>query len=417
MFDMFDYLLSDKQKKLKQEARDFVKSIPKQMILDMDADKIRFPKEFLREAGRRNLMGCRYPEKWGGRGMDWVSTCTVMEEIGVLGYIFACTFGVGAELVCDAIILHGNDAQKEEYVKPLLKGERFAAECLTEPRGGSDFFGTTTMAEDRGDHFVLNGQKRFIVGGEGADYFLVYARTDADAEPHKSISCFIVDRTEGVKTEYLYGLMGCRGGGAARMVFKDVKVPKENLLGELHQGVKIFNTMMIPERLGTAAMTIGAAIPAVDVATDYTSKRKAFGQPVANFQGVSFQVAEAVTLLDASRSMIYTTARAVDEKMDEKRIRRMVSQSKKFVTESCQKAVHNAMQVMGGIGYTNIYPVERIFRDLRLASIWTGTNEVMSMIIANEWYKEYWKNKKIGKFRDMETDAAEAEARDEKIFE
>ena len=414
---MFDYLLSDKQKKLKQEARDFVKSIPKQMILDMDADKIRFPKEFLREAGRRNLMGCRYPEKWGGRGMDWVSTCTVMEEIGVLGYIFACTFGVGAELVCDAIILHGNDAQKEEYVKPLLKGERFAAECLTEPRGGSDFFGTTTMAEDRGDHFVLNGQKRFIVGGEGADYFLVYARTDADAEPHKSISCFIVDRTEGVKTEYLYGLMGCRGGGAARMVFKDVKVPKENLLGELHQGVKIFNTMMIPERLGTAAMTIGAAIPAVDVATDYTSKRKAFGQPVANFQGVSFQVAEAVTLLDASRSMIYTTARAVDEKMDEKRIRRMVSQSKKFVTESCQKAVHNAMQVMGGIGYTNIYPVERIFRDLRLASIWTGTNEVMSMIIANEWYKEYWKNKKIGKFRDMETDAAEAEARDEKIFE
>ena len=414
---MFDYLLSNKQKELKQEARDFVKSIPKQMILDMDADKIRFPKEFLREAGRRNLMGCRYPEKWGGRGMDWVSTCTVMEEIGVLGYIFACTFGVGAELVCDAIILHGNDAQKEEYVKPLLKGERFAAECLTEPRGGSDFFGTTTMAEDRGDHFVLNGQKRFIVGGEGADYFLVYARTDADAEPHKSISCFIVDRTEGVKTEYLYGLMGCRGGGAARMVFKDVKVPKENLLGELHQGVKIFNTMMIPERLGTAAMTIGAAIPAVDVATEYTSKRKAFGQPVANFQGVSFQVAEAVTLLDASRSMIYTTARAVDEKMDEKRIRRMVSQSKKFVTESCQKAVHNAMQVMGGIGYTNIYPVERIFRDLRLASIWTGTNEVMSMIIANEWYKEYWKNKKIGKFRDMETDAAEAGARDEKIFE
>ncbi len=414
---MFDYLLNDKQKGLKQEARDFVKSIPKQMILDMDADKIQFPKEFLREAGRRNLMGCRYPEKWGGRGMDWVSTCTVMEEIGVLGYIFACTFGVGAELVCDAIILHGNDAQKEKYVKPLLKGESFAAECLTEPRGGSDFFGTTTMAEDRGDHFVVNGQKRFIVGGEGADYFLVYARTDPGAEPHKSISCFIVDKTEGVQTEYLYGLMGCRGGGAARMVFKDVKVPKENLLGELNRGVKIFNTMMIPERLGTAAMTIGAAVPAVDVATDYTSKRKAFGQPVAAFQGVSFQVAEAVTLLDASRSMIYTTARAVDEKIDEKRIRRMVSQSKKFVTESCQKAVHNAMQVMGGIGYTNIYPVERIFRDLRLASIWTGTNEVMSMIIANEWYKEYWKNKKIGKFRDMESDAAEAGAKDEKIFE
>ncbi len=414
---MFEYLLSTKQKKLRDEARDFVKSIPRKMILDMDADKIQFPKEFLQEAGERSLMGCRYPEQWGGRGMDWVSTCMVMEEIGRLGYIFACTFGVGAELVCDAIILHGTDSQKEKYVKPLLKGELFAAECLTEPRGGSDFFGTTTTAKDMGDHFLVNGQKRFIVGGEGADYFLVYARTDPDGAPHKSISCFIVDRTEGVKSEYLYGLMGCRGGGAARMIFKDVKVPRENLLGRLNEGVAVFNTMMIPERLGTAAMTIGAAAPAVDVATGYTSKRKAFGRPVAEFQGVSFQVAEAVTLLDASRAMIYATARAVDEKIDEKQIRRLVSQSKKFVTESCQKAVHNAMQVMGGIGYTNIYPVERIFRDLRLASIWTGTNEVMSMIIANEWYKESHRNQSTNFTRDMEKDAAEAEARDEKIFE
>lgn len=414
---MFDHLLNDQQKKLRDETRDFVKSIPRKMILDMDADKIEFPREFLQEAGRRNLMGCRYPEKWGGRGMDWVSTCMVMEEVGMLGYIFACTFGVGAELVCDAIILHGNDAQKEKYVRPLLAGKIFAAECLTEPRGGSDFFGTTTTAKDMGDHFVLNGQKRFIVGGEGADYFLVYARTDPEGKPHESISCFIIDKSPGVKSEYLYGLMGCRGGGAARLRFEDVRVPKENLLGELNRGVKVFNTMMIPERLGTAAMTIGAAAPAVDIATGYTSKRKAFGRPVAEFQGVSFQVAEAVTLLDAARSMIYTTARAVDAKIDDKQIRRLVSQSKKFVTESCQKAAKNAMQVMGGIGYTNIYPVERIVRDLGLASIWTGTNEVMSMIIANEWYKQYWREKSLGKIRDMEGDAAEAEAIDEKIFE
>jgi alkylation response protein AidB-like acyl-CoA dehydrogenase len=414
---MFEYLLSEEQKRLRQEARNFVKSIPRQMILDMDADRIQFPKMFLQEAGRLNLMGCRYPVKWGGRNMDWVSTCMVMEEIGVLGYIFACLFGVGAELVCDAIILHGTDDQKEKYVKPLLKGELFAAECLTEPRGGSDFFGTATTAEDRGGYFLLNGQKRFIVGGEGADYFLVYARTDPDKDPHNAISCFIVDRTEGVRSEYLYGLMGCRGGGTARMVFKDVKVPKENLLGDLNQGVAVFNTMMIPERLGTSAMTVGAAKPAVNVATGYTSRRKAFGQPVAHFQGVSFQVAEAVTLLDASRSIIYTTARAVDEQIDAKQIRRLISQAKKFVTESCQKAVHNALQVMGGIGYTNIYPIERIFRDLRLASIWTGTNEVMSMIIANEWYKEYRKNKKAAAIRDMEPVSAESDATDEKIFE
>ena len=275
---MFDFNLTENQLALRDEVRDFVKSIPRQMILDMDADKIRFPKEFLSEAGKRNLMGCRYDTKWGGRGMDWVTTCMVMEEVGVLGYIFACTFGVGAELVCDAIILHGRDDQKEKYVKPLLKGEIFAAECLTEPRGGSDFFGTTTTAEDKGDHFVLNGQKRFIVGGEGADFFLVYARTDPDAEPHKGISCFIVDRSEGVESTYHYGLMGCRGGGASRLVFRDVKVPKENIVGKLNGGYAVFNTMMIPERLGTAAMTIGAARPALDIATGYTSKRKAFGR-------------------------------------------------------------------------------------------------------------------------------------------
>ena len=239
---MFDYLLSEKELKLKQEVKDLVKWVPGKMILDMDKDLIRFPKEFLKEAGKRNLMGCRFPKKWGGRDMDWVTTCMVMEEVGTLGYIFACVFGVGAELVCDAIILHGTEDQKEKYVKPLLKGNLFAAECLTEPRGGSDFFGTTTFAEDKGDHFLLSGQKRFIVGAEGADYFLVYAKTDPEAQPHQSLTCFIVDRGPGVETKYLYGLMGCRGGGAGRIVFKDVKVPKENVVGKINGAYAVFNT-------------------------------------------------------------------------------------------------------------------------------------------------------------------------------
>lgn len=413
---MFDFLLTEKQLQIREEARQLVKWVPRSMILDMDADRIKFPTEFLREAGRRNLLGVRYSSKWGGRDMDWVTTCMVMEEMGTLGYIFACTFGIGAELVCDAIILHGTEAQKEKYVRPLLRGEIFAAECLTEPRGGSDFFGTTSIAEDRGDHYLLNGQKRFIVGAEGADFFLVYAKTDINAEPHKALTCFIVDRTDGVDVQYLYGLMGCRGGGAGRVVFRDVKVPRENVVGQLNGAYAVFNTMMIPERLGTSAMTIGAARPALDVATSYTTKRKAFGQVINQFQGVSFQVAEAATLLDAARSLVYTTARSVDAGSGQNLIRRMVSETKKFVTESCQKVAHNAMQVMGGIGYTNVYPVERIFRDLRLASIWTGTNEVMSVIIASEWYKEFLKEKQAKLARDFEADASEADAIDEKIF-
>ena len=416
---MFDYMLTKEQLKIRDEARDLVKWVPRQMILDMDTDTIKFPKEFLREAGRRNLMGCRYPRKWGGREMDWVTTCMLMEEIGTLGYEFACVFGVGAELVCDAIILHGTDEQKEKYVRPLLRGDLFAAECLTEPRGGSDFFGATTRAEDMGDHFLVNGQKRFIVGGEGADYFLLYARTNFDpaARPQESLTALIVDRGPGVETKYLYGLMGCRGGGTARLVFKDAKVPKENIIGKLNGAYAVFNTMMIPERLGTAAMTIGAARPALDIATNYTSRRKAFGQIIAQFEGVSFQVAEAVMLLDAARAMAYVTARAVDEGVDMNRIRRMVSESKKFITESCQKAVHNAMQVVGGIGYTNVFPIERIFRDVRLASIWTGTSEVMSMITAHEWYREFFKTKAGRLARDFERDAQEADAADEKIYE
>jgi len=413
---MFDYMMTKEQIKIRDEARDLVKWVPRQMILDMDTDKIKFPKEFLQEAGRRNLLGCRYPKKWGGRDMDWVTTCMIMEEVGTLGYEMACVFGVGAELVCDAIILHGTDQQKEKYVKPLLKGEIFAAECLTEPRGGSDFFGATTKAEDKGDYFLLNGQKRFIVGAEGADYFLVYAKTHPEAKPQEAITCFIVDRTEGVEIKYLYGLMGCRGGGTGRIIFRNVKVPKENVVGKVQCAYAVFNTMMIPERLGTASMTIGAARPALDIATNYTSRRKAFGQVIAQFEGVSFQIAEAAMLLDAARAMAYVTARAVDDGADMHRIRRMVSQSKKFITESCQKVVHNSMQVMGGIAYTNVFPIERIYRDVRLASIWTGTSEVMSMITAHEWYREYFAQKAKQNTRDFEQDAQEA-CEEEKIYD
>lgn len=413
---MFDYMMSEEQLALRDEVRGLVEWVPRQMVLDMDADKIKFPEEFLREAGSRGVMGCRYPEKWGGRGMDWETTCMVMEEAGTLGYIFACVLGINGELVADAIVQHGTDEQRERYVLPTLRGEKFAAECLTEPRGGSDFFGATTVAEDRGDHFLINGDKRFIVGAEGADYFMVYARTDPDAQPHKSLTCFLVDRGPGVKAEYVYGLMGCRGGGAGRLSFRDVRVPRENVLGEVNGAYAVFNTMMIPERLGTAAMTVGAARPAVDIATAYSSRREAFGRTINEFQGVSFQIADAVTLLDASRAMVNATARAVDSGVHPRRIRRLVSETKKFVTESCQQAVHNAMQVMGGIGYTDVYPIERTVRDLRLSSIWTGTNEVMSMIAAGEWYREYHQSRAAEAARDFEADATAAGESEEKFF-
>ncbi|MGE5423173.1 MAG: acyl-CoA dehydrogenase family protein [Ignavibacteriales bacterium] len=414
---MFDFLMTPEQLALRDEAREMAKWVPRDYILDMDADKIKFPKEFLQECGRRNLLGTRLPKQYGGRGLGWVEDTIVAEEICVPGYIFGCVWGVGADIVCEAITNFGSEEMKEKYVKPLLAGEKFAAECLTEPRGGSDFFGATTRAVEDGDYYILNGQKRFIVGGEGADFFLVYAKTDPDGPPNKSMTCFIVDRSEGVKTNYLYGLMGCRGGGTARIVFEDVRVPKSNILGELNGATKIFYPMMIPERLGTAAMTIGAVRPALEIATDYTARRKAFGTQIKNFEGVSFKIADAAMKLDACRSMIYCTARAIDAGVHPNRARRMVSQAKKFVTENCWEVVNLSMQCMGGIGYTDVFPIEKILRDMRLSMIWVGSNEIMSLISQLEWYKEREIEIRGTNKRESEFDCINAFAEGEKIYE
>lgn len=414
---MFDFLMSGEQLKLRDDVRDFIKTIDRQYILDMDTDKIKYPKEFLQECGKRNFIGIRVPKEYGGRGLSWDSDIIVAEEICVPGYIFGCTWGVTGDVVTEALVHFGTEEQKKKFLIPMCKGEKFAAECLTEPRGGSDFFGATTLAKKDGDDFILNGQKRFIVGGEGADYFLVYARTDNEAPAHKGMTCFMVEREMGVKTEYLYGLMGCRGGGTARVVFEDVRVPKENVIGEVNGASPIFYQMMIPERLGTAAMTIGAARPALEIASDYSTKRKAFGTTINNFQAVSFKIADAAMKLDACRSFMYTTAKAVDAGNDPRRCRRLVSEGKKFVTEQCWDIVNLSMQVMGGIGYTDVYPVEKILRDLRLSMIWVGTNEVMSLITQHEWYRERANEISFSNKRDSEFDALNAFAEDEKIYE
>jgi alkylation response protein AidB-like acyl-CoA dehydrogenase len=415
---MFDFLMTEEQKSLRDEARAFTKWVPKEMILDMDAEKINFPHEYLKEAGRRNLLGIRIPKEYGGRGLKWCDDIIVAEEVGVASYSLACLWGVGADIVCEAIVEFGNDELKQEVVVPLLNGDVYAAEGLTEPRGGSDFFGATTTARRDGDDWIINGQKRFIVGAEGADWFLIYAVTNPDGLPHERITAFMVPRTRGVESKYLYGLMGVRGGGAGRLILNDVRVPERYALNGINGGFDVFIRMMIPERLGTAAMTIGSVRPAIEIATRYTSMRKAFGTQIMNFQAVGFKLADSVTLLDTARSLVYTTAMAVDSgKTHPNRVRRMVSESKKFVTESCWEIANNCMQVMGGIGYTNVYPLERIVRDIRLSMIWVGTSEIMQLIIQNEWYKEYLRVIAKEDIRDVEGDAPAAYQEEEKVYE
>jgi alkylation response protein AidB-like acyl-CoA dehydrogenase len=333
-----------------------------------------------------NLRGIRFPKKYGGRGLSWVAEVAATEEIGSLGMALGCAFAMPS-IVGEALNVFGTEEQKQKYLKPYLEGKLVSAEALTEPRGGSDFFGATTKAILEGDHFIVNGQKRFVVGAEGADFFVVYCRTnfEPDAHKHNRISLLIIDKGPGVKTEYLYGLMGCRGGGTGRLVFRNTEVPKENLIGELHGGALCFNQMMIPERLTSASGCLGVW-GALDLAVRYSNRRKAFGQLIREFQGVSFLVADSITQLDAARGLTYMAARAVDDKY--RNVRRIVSEAKRFATEAAWNVVNNAMQIMGGIGYTDVYPVERALRDTRLALIWTGTSQIMNLLIQHEYYDQ-----------------------------
>ncbi len=356
---MYDYLLSDENIKLREEVRTFVKNaVPPSLLKGMDKDEIQYPTEWLNALAKQNLIGIRFPKEYGGRGLNWESEIIAQEEIGVLGSSLACLFSLPS--ICgEALNIFGTEEQKQKYLKPMCEGSKFTAEALTEPRGGSDFFGATCTAVKEGNHYILNGEKRFVVGAEGADFFLVYAKTnlETNADPHKTLSLFIVDRTEDVSAEYIYGILGTRGGGAGRLKFNNVIVPEENIILEEGAGGKIFYQMMVPERLTTASGFIGLARACLRIATKYSTKRKAFGQTIRNFQGVSFLIADSITLLDATRSIVYNTAKSIDAGAPPALQRRLVSESKKFSTKACWKVINNSMQIMGGIGYTTVYPI------------------------------------------------------------
>jgi len=410
-------LLTAEELALRAEARAFAASIPSQLLLDMDADKVVFPRQFLEQAGERNLLGLRFGAEWGGRSRPWTSELAALEEIGVLGTSLACLYSL-VSIVGEAIQTFGTEEQKDAYLRPMVRGELAVAEGLTEPRGGSDFFGATTTARREGDTFYLSGQKRFIVGAEGADLFLVYAKVEGIENPKQAMTAFLVERGEGLKVEHLYGLMGTRGGGTGRLVFSQAPVPVKNVLGGeagIGRGTAVFNQMMIPERLTSAAGAVGMGRSAMEVAARYANRRKAFGQHIRQFEGVNFKIAESLTQLDAARALNHAAGRAADAGLPEGHVRRLVSEAKKFSTDAAWLVVNHAMQVLGGIGYTNVFPVERILRDVRLLSIWTGTNEIMNLIIQHEYYREFLGGDQQA--RNVEADAAGADLPDEKIYE
>ena len=406
-------LMTEEEKAIQQEVRQFVRDeVSHDFIRALDHDEIKYPREYVEKLAAHNLLGLRFEPQWGGRGLPWTAEVIAEEEIGVLGTTLGCGF-VMPSIVGEALHVFGTTEQKQRFLKPILQGKLICAEALTEPRGGSDFFGATTKAELDGDHFVLNGQKRFVVGATEADVFLVYCRTNFDEDAHKyqRISAIMVERGPGVETEYIYGLMGTRGGGTGRLVFRNCRVPRENLIGELHSGALVFHQMMIPERLTSAAASLGARA-GLEVAVRYSDKRRAFGQPIRTYQAVSFMAADAITQLDAARALVYMAARAVDA--GAANARRIVSEAKKFATDTAWEVANKAMQIMGGIGYTEVYPIEKMVRDIRLSQIWTGTNEIMNLLIQHEYYKEVLAG--TDQMRNVELDARGRDGENEKCF-
>jgi len=411
---MLEVFLTEERRRFREEVQDLVKSIPRQLILDMDADKIEFPHEFVRQAGRRNLLGIRFARQYGGRDLKWVDELIEIGEVNKLGVPFACLVSV-TSIVGEALNVFGTETQKERYLKPLIAGTQWAGEALTEPRGGSDFFGATTMARKKGNHYYLTGQKRFVVGSEGADFFLVFAVTNPGAG-RDSLSAFIVERDMGVDVKHVYGLMGCRGTGTGRLVFREVPVPEENLLGKENEGAKIFYKLMVPERLLSGGAGGSRAI--LELAARYANKRKAFGQTIRSFEGVSFKIADCVTKLDAVSALAHAVAKTIDDGVGTAGYqRRLVSEVKKLATQTYWEVVNDAMQILGGIGYTHVYPVERALREARLVMIWTGSNEIMNLIIQHEYYKEILAKGIEG--RDIEADVSltQAELAEERVYE
>ncbi|MCP4604831.1 MAG: acyl-CoA/acyl-ACP dehydrogenase [Proteobacteria bacterium] len=411
----FEFLLDPAARAVSEEARELVKNeVDAEYLKAMDRDEVSFPREIYEKFAEHNLLGVRFPNEYGGRGLNWVASVAAQAEIGCLGTACGCAY-VMPDIVGQALDKFGTEEQKQKYLKPMLKGELVSAEALTEPRGGSDFFGATSKAVDRGDHFLVSGAKRFVVGAEGADFFLVYVRTDfnPDTDPYKRISAIIIDRSPGVEVSYLYGLMGTRGGGTGRLTFRNVEVPKENLVGPLHGGALVFHQMMVLERLCSAGPVLGGMRACLDIAARYSNKRVAFGRKIRKFQAVNSMLAEGVTLLDASAAMVYQAAVAAD--CDDPRLRRIVSETKKFATNSNWEVANIAMQILGGIGYTDVYPIERYLRDARLCQIWTGTNQIMDQLIQHEYYSEVLSQS--GKYREAEKDALNAGEEREKIFD
>ena len=373
-----NFELSEEHKMIRDAARDFAQTELLPGVIERDEAQ-KFPTEQIKKLGELGFLGMMVDPKYGGAGMDTISYVLAMEEISKVDASASVIMSVNNSLVCWGIETFGTESQKEKYLKPLATGEIIGAFCLSEPEAGSDATSQQTTALDKGDHYLLNGTKNWITNGNTASVYLVIAQTDVE-KGHKGINAFIVEKgMEGFVVGLKENKLGIRGSDTHSLMFTDVKIPKENRIGEDGFGFTFAMKTLSGGRIGIAAQALGIASGAYELALQYSKERKAFGKEISKHQAIAFKLADMATEIEAARLLCLKAAWLKDNGKNYDKIGAM---AKVFASETAMKTTVEAVQVHGGYGVVKEYHVERLMRDAKITQIYEGTSEIQRIVIS-----------------------------------
>ncbi len=376
-----EFELGEEHRLVQATVREWATARLLPMAAEMDRTG-RYPPELLRELGDLGLTGVFIPEAYGGGGMDTVSYCIVIEEIARAEAALAGVLSVNNSLDCYPIFAFGTEAQKRKYLPDLARGRKLGCYCLTEPTAGSDAASLRTVARDGGDAWVLTGTKIFVTNGVEADVLIIYARTVAGSTGSRGISAFIAEKGDpGLSVGKIERKLGLHASTTCEIVLEECRLPKDRLLGERDKGFRVAMATLDGGRIGIAAQALGIARAAMEDSIAYAKERHQFGRPIAEFQATQWKIADMATRIRAGRLLMYRAAWIRDQG---RRHTQEASMAKLFASETAMWAATQAVQIYGGYGYIQDYPVERHFRDAKITEIYEGTSEVQRMVIARQ---------------------------------
>jgi len=381
--EKMNFELTEEHIMIRDAARDFAQTELLSGVIERDENQS-FPAEQVKKLGELGFLGMMVSPKYGGAGMDTISYVLAMEEISKIDASTSVVMSVNNSLVCWGLETYGTEQQKEKYLKPLASGEILGAFCLSEPEAGSDATSQQTTAIDKGDHYLLNGTKNWITNGNTASVYLVIAQTDVE-KGHKGINVFIVEKSmEGFVVGPKENKLGIRGSDTHSIMFTDVKVPKENRIGENGFGFTFAMKTLAGGRIGIASQALGIASGAYELALKYSKQRKAFGKEISKHQAIAFKLADMATEIDAARLLCLKAAWLKDKGENYDRASAM---AKVFASETAMKTTVEAVQVHGGYGFVKEYHVERLMRDAKITQIYEGTSEIQRIVISRSILK------------------------------